>query len=241
MVSITSAVSSAVSDYITNKLSSSSTSKTSLTNTLLKNYLDETSSDMVRSDKIFENMSIDMGGDSTSITKDQLDTYIKNAQDGTVNISDKQLSALTELQTNWNDITFNSSNSISYADIDNAGYSSTLLSIVPDASDTSSLDDLQSLANEATISAYSGIVKSAIEGLTSNSSSSSNNYNGLINSALGVKSNDSSSTLSKLSDLLDTLLGGTTDENDDTNANAIDTLTNLIAKYKDPSTVDVEA
>jgi len=241
MVSITSAVSSAVSDYITNKLSSSSTSKTSLTNTLLKNYLDETSSDMVRSDKIFENMSIDMGGDSTSITKDQLDTYIKNAQDGTVNISDKQLSALTELQTNWNDITFNSSNSISYADIDNAGYSSTLLSIVPDASDTSSLDDLQSLANEATISAYSSIVKSAIEGLTGNSSSSSNNYNGLINSALGVKSNDSSSTLSKLSDLLDTLLGGTTDENDDTNANAIDTLTNLIAKYKDPSTVDVEA
>jgi len=218
MVSINTSLSSAVNDYVTSKLSSGS-STSALTSTSLKNYLDETPSDMVRADKIFNNMSIDLGGDGTPITKDQLDSYIKNAKAGTTKISDEQLTALTDLQSNWADISLDGKK-ISYSDVSIAGYDTSLLSVAPASADNTSLKNIIDLGNEATISAYSGIVKSAL-GLTSD--------------------NNSSAYLSNLKTLLNTLLGGTTDENDDANANSIDTITNVLAAYNKTSTVEIEA
>lgn len=54
--------------------------------------------------EMFKHLSLEMGGDGTKITKDQLDNYIKKAKSGAIKISAKKLRALEQLQNNWDTI-----------------------------------------------------------------------------------------------------------------------------------------
>jgi len=226
MTSISNSISNILNNYYSNLGSSSTSSKattdstsstTKLTNTSLKRYLDSTPSDKVDAKAIFEKVAIDLGGDTKSITKDNLDAYIKKAEKGTISISDEEMSALTELQGNWGEIDSNGDGSISYTDVSIAGYKDTLLSVAPKDTTSSSTTDLEKLTADATASAYSTIV----------------------NAALGTSTNGDSTSGAK--SLLNTLLTGTSDKNDDSNGDLIDKLVNIIATSKKNSTVETEA
>jgi len=216
MTTITSTVSSLLNTYLENK-TTSTTSSTKETDTSVKRYLDSTASDKVDAKTLFSKLSIDVGGDSKTITKDELNSYISSADKGTVKIGDNELSALKTIQSNWDDIS-GGSDSISYYNVSSAGYSDTLKSMASTDSTTTdtAVSDLSKLTADSTANAYGSIV----------------------NAALGTATNADGST-SSLTTLLNTLLKGTTDENDDANANMIATLTNLIAGTT--STVETEA
>jgi len=243
MTSITSTISSILNAYYKidttkNKEDSSETSITSSIsavsisvntnsqtyndNSAVGRYMSSLSSASDASAKdIFSKLSIDMGGDSKKITKSQLDSYISSADAEKNKLPDAELTALKTLQKNWSKIDSDKSGSISFGDVVLSGDSKTLLSMVPPDTEKT---DYQSIADDATIAAYSKIIKSALEF----SANKTNNANG-----------DSSS---EVSSLLKTLLSGTTDENDDSNANIIDSLTNIMAAYNNKnSTVEVDA
>lgn len=181
---------------------------------LLTSYLDSTLNADLDTKTIFKKLSIDMGGDGKSITKDQLDSYISNAENGTVSISDNELKALKTMQSKWDTIS-KGSDSITYSNM--SGFKDILTSMdSPD--DTSNQVDLSTLQTS-----------SYIEDV--------DDY--LVNAALS--SSISSNSVADATSMLKSLLTGTTDENDDSNANLIATLTNIIANSKSTSTVETEA
>lgn len=163
---------------------------------------------------IFRNLSLDVGGDGKSITKDQLDKYIDKAEDGKINIPDKELSALQKLQDDWKKVA-DGGDKITYANVSTSGFTDTLKSMIPDKA--SKTKDVSSDFEDSKTKINNMLMSSALE--TSTKSSSTNSY----------------------SSMLKTLLSGTTDENDDSNAELIATLTNLIADSKSTSTTEVEA
>ena len=179
-------------------------------------YLNSTPSGKADAKSIFSNLSLDVGGDGKTITKDQLNSYVKKAQDGKISIPKEELDALITLQKNWDKIS-TGGDKISYANVSASGNKSTLLSMVPTANSSKTVDMSEDAAASMT---------------------KINNM--LISSALGTSTNNSSPKDS-YSAMLKTLLSGTTDENDDSNANLIATLTNLIANSKSASTVETEA
>lgn len=67
--------------------------------------------------EIFINFSVTMGGDGKSISKDQLNTYIDNAERGLVKVSDKKLEALKKIQNNWENC-FKDKEAITYEDFE---------------------------------------------------------------------------------------------------------------------------
>lgn len=236
MTDISSTISSILKNYLQSSSSTVSTSsstsstsaktssdtasseKTAESNTALKRYFDSTSEENLDSKKIFDKLSIDVGGDTGSITKKELDSYIGKAEDGSVKLSDNELSGLKTLSNNWSAIS-DGAQSINYYSVSASGYKDTLFSMAPDSTDsvaTSSTSDLKKLTADATANAYSKIVVSALGGSTSSSSSTST-----------------------FASMLSSLLKGTTDENDDGNAEAIAALTNLMAGSN--STVEKKA
>lgn len=166
-------------------------------------------------ENMFQMMSVELGGDGETITKDQLDTYIESAQDGDIEISDKEIVALTTLQEDWNAIAGKGSDTITFKDMENN--TNLLLSAVAGGISTAGLFDSSSAS-------------------TSSSIDDIDTY--LIEAALGMSSDNTSSGATSL---LQTLLSGNTDEKDDTNANLIGKLVNIIADYQSASAVDVEA
>ncbi|MDD3437678.1 MAG: hypothetical protein PHC64_11055 [Candidatus Gastranaerophilales bacterium] len=184
-----------------------------LTNTSLQRYLSTATADNADAKTIFNKLSIDMGSDGKEITKEQLDSYIEDAEEGKINLSDEELDALTDLQENWKTISHDS-DSITYANVAATGFKDTLLSVVPEVEEK---PDLSSLVEDTTAKVYSYIMESALSSSTNEDASSG------------------------LSSLLKTLLSGNTDENDESNANLIAELTNLLADYNANSTVDLEA
>lgn len=178
---------------------------------LIQSYINYNSKSELSTKEMFQMLSLELGGDSETITKDQLDTYMEDANDGLVDVSNSELKALTELQDNWDNIS-GGKDSITYDNM--ANYSDILVGTV--TNDTSSSDNLN-LSHSPMDEVYAYLTESA--GLSDNSAISS----------------------SDLSACLESLLTGTTDKNDDANSNLIATLTNLIAAYSSTSTVDVEA
>ena len=172
---------------------------------------------------MFKSLSLELGGDGTKITKDQLNTYIKNAESGSTKVSDDTLSALKNLQTNWDTIS-GGEDSITADDMKN--YSSLLVKTVLNGFTSSTDTDSTSSTSDSTSSATSSSTITDI-----------NAY--LIESALSTSTSDTST--SSLTSCLKTLLTGTSDENDDSNANLIATLTNLIANRTSTSTIETEA
>lgn len=201
----------AINSYL-NKDTNSTTASDYSGKTALGRYFNSASGEDLNAKDIFTKLSIDLGGDGKTITKKQLDSYIKNAENKKISVPDEELESLKEIQDNWSTIA-DGGDSISYSNINYAGYEDALLSMAPDKTTIDLSDEAASFTND--INKY--LMDSALGSSTKNSSES------------GYKS------------LLKTLLTGTTDENDDANANLIDKLTNLIASLKETSTIDEEA
>lgn len=131
-------LSSEYSNVNTGLSSTSTTGTTSTTNTaktsskkatsLLSDYLQNTPEENVDSRTIFKNLSFDVGGNGSTVTKDGLASYISEAQKGTVSTSDNQLSSLKTLYNNWNEIS-GGDDSINYGDVFASGHKDTLLSM----------------------------------------------------------------------------------------------------------------
>lgn len=183
----------------------SDTSTKGTTNTSVKRYINSTSSDDLSAKTIFKELSIDMGGDGSSITEDQLNSYISSAESGKISIGDNELNALKSIQSNWSTLSLGS-DSISYSNMN--GSKDTLLSIAGDSTQSTTTSSVN-LTESSTDKVYSYLIESALGTSTSSTSSSSDS---------SVKS------------LLNTLLSGTTDENDDANSELISQLTNLLSK-----------
>lgn len=235
MTNISDVTSSQLNNYYTqdSTAKTDSTAETKISNTDSKkattetenNYTNKTAlgryinsnEDNANPRKIFEKLSIDLGGDGKSITKDQLDNYVKKAESGSISLPDEELDALNNLQDEWDNIS-EGSDSISYSDMSASGNKDILSSMVPDTQD-SSTSDLKKAAEE---------YKTSI-----------NNF--IKESALSFSANSKSSGTNPYSSMLKTLLTGTTDEADDSNANLIATLTNMIEDSKNTSTIETEA
>lgn len=225
MTTISDLASKVMENYY-NSISSKDTSSTDttstekaekLSNTSLQRYLDSTDSSDVDTKTMFSKISIDLGGDGKSITKDQLDSYITSAKNGDVSISKDELTSLKTLQEDWSDIAGEDANKMTYFDVAKSG-SGALSSLIPEEDSSSSSSDLIKATADSTVAAYSKVVNAALSGLSSSNSAESK---------------------SGLSSLLNTLLTGNTDEYDDTNADLIANLTNLLAASN--STVEKEA
>lgn len=220
-------ISNTNNDYYNTVAAQASTTQTSDKNSTAKKhvaeYSDKTSlglyfnsvpAQKANPKDIFRNLSLDVGGDGKSITKDQLDKYVDKAEDGKINIPDKELSALQKLQDNWSKVA-DGGDKITYANVSASGFTDTLKSMAPDKQ--SKTKDLSNDFEDSKTKINNMLMSSALE--TSTKNSASNHY----------------------SSMLKTLLSGTTDENDDSNAELIATLTNLIANSKSSSTTEVEA
>lgn len=170
-------------------------------------------------ENMFQMLSVELGGDGETITKDQLDSYIESAEDGDVDISDQELKSLKTIQDNWGNIASSEdADSIAYSDMQE--YSMLLLSAL-----TGGISPSNSSEN------------TAISEIDDSDSYDIDSY--IISETLGSLSNNKDS--SGASSLLHTLLTGDTDEKDDANAGLIATLTNIIADYEAASSVDVDA
>lgn len=136
--------------------STSTTGTTSTTNTaktsskkatsLLSDYLQNTPEENVDSRTVFKNLSFDVGGNGSAVTKDGLASYISEAEKGTVSTSDNQLSSLKTLYNNWDEIS-GGDDSINYGDVFAAGYKDTLVSMSSNA-----INDDDSDATKVTLS-----------------------------------------------------------------------------------------
>lgn len=180
---------------------------------LLQSYVTYQSKDGmgITSKEMFQMLSIQIGGDSESIDKDDLDNYIEDAEDGIVDINEKELNGLKTLQKNWDEIS-SGDDSITFSDMQN--YSGLLVSIV--TSGFASEDETEEPSSQNDLNSY------------------------IIAETLGLSSAEEASQ-SDLTTFLDVLLSGNTDENDDENGDMIDTITNLLAVFGDNSTVSVQA
>lgn len=83
----------------------------------LLSYVNVFSKQDIKPEDIFKQLSLEMGGDGKTITKDQLDNYIGKAESGDISITKQKLHALKQIQKNWDTIS-NGEDSIDYGDMD---------------------------------------------------------------------------------------------------------------------------
>lgn len=186
----------------------------SISSSLIQSYVNYQAKKELTPQNMFQMLSIELGGDGETITKTQLDTYIKSAKDGTIKVSNAELGALKTLQDKWDTIS-GGKDSITFGDM--ANYTTLLVSIVT-----------------------SGIVGADDSDSATSSMSSTDKIKAyLIDSALKGSAGDNS--VSGATSLLQTLLKGTTDTKDDSNSEIIAALVNFIADSKSSSTVSVKA
>lgn len=190
---------------------------------LLAGYLDSTSQSDLDSKTVFKKLSIDVGSDGKTISKDQLDEYISKAEEAKKaytdkktdedksGITDKELTGLKDIQKNWNKLS-KGSDSITYASM---SQNKDMLTAMDTADKKSSVDVESLKKNSLNVNEY--LTEAAL------------NFSVDLNKTSGQKS------------LLNTLLTGTTDENDDSNSEMIAKLTNLLEEAKNKSTIEEEA
>lgn len=65
---------------------------------------------------MFKSLSFEMGGDGNTITKEQLSSYVRNAQNGTIKLNPTRLKALKKILENWDNIS-KDGKSITYTDL----------------------------------------------------------------------------------------------------------------------------
>lgn len=172
---MTSSISSSSSSWLYDLLkSSTSTSNSSTTSTSSTS----SSSGIMSAEDMFAKLTKELGGDGKTITKSQLESYIKTVQSDTTGKYDKgALGFLTQLDNNWNKIS-GGSDSITSSDLKSGmSYLAPPTSSSTDISKSySSLSDLYAAIADEVGADDSGISKKdLLDYLDSSSSSSSGN------------------------------------------------------------------
>ena len=178
------------------------------------------SSNALSAKDMFAKLSKELGGDGKTITKDQLESYIKTVESDTTGTYDKgSLGFLKQLDTNWNSI---SGGSDSITESDMAAGMSYLAPPAPpteSSSSSSAISDLFTSLSDATDSDSSGIskddlvsyLKSLVSSLTSAESASDTS----TSTSTTASSTDSTSSTTSTTDL----------------ANEIKFITNLLVNF----------
>lgn len=179
--------------------------------TFLESYVNYFSNKKVSLAEMFKRLSLEMGGDGNTITKDQLDNYIKKAEGGSIEISHQKLSALKQMQRNWDTIS-KGDGSIDFGD----------------------MQEYKVLLILASIGSFE-LIKTADD-----NSDNADSVNSLIK-ALGLSNVHELKDVkdSDLNAHLKNLLAD--DSNDDSNANTIAMITNIIATSKTLPSIEAEA
>lgn len=189
----------------------------------LQNYITCQDKKNLDPEKIFKRLSFEMGGDGKTITKEELDNYISDAESGNIHVDKQKLDALKMIQKDWDTIS-NGKDSITYADMEK--YKSLLFQTMGGNFTVTEIDDSAS---------------------SSHSSSSADEASSSINDAIFDyltdylnKSNKNEITKSDLSSYLNDLITGDSNGSD-SNSELIAAVTNLISVTTSPSTVEAEA
>lgn len=210
---------------------------TNISSGFMLSYMEAQSETKLDTAELFKRLSFEMGGDGKTITKDQLDGYIEKADSGSITVGDTKLSALREIQSNWDTIS-NKKDSINVGDL--ANYS-TLLAMT--ATSTATINTDNSI-NKVTIDPTGVTSKTNIEeskgaisvtnstySKTSDQSSGSSDFN-LYNYLVGTTGASSSNGVSQsdLTSYLKFLLSDSANDSD--NINEVALVTNLIADFE---------
>ena len=83
---------------------------------LITSFINIQSNPKMTPEEMFKRLSIQMGGDGESITKDQLNKYIKKGESNPANHHKVKMAALKDLQQNWDTIS-HKKDSITFGDI----------------------------------------------------------------------------------------------------------------------------
>lgn len=171
---------------------------------------------------IFKRLSVEMGGDGKSITKKQLDDYIKNAESGTIEVDESKLKALKNIQANWDNIS-HGKDQITFDDM--KGFYILLAATMTGNFQRTEIEDKD---------------KNEDEDKTSSQEKDVSDY---LQKKYGLHSKDEIKK-SHLDELLNDLLtqkNKNVDANSDLESTLIDTVTHMIASYNKTSTVETEA
>ena len=161
--------------------------------------------------EIFQRLSYEMGGDGQKITKKQLDDYISKAESEIIKIDKNRLQALKRIQKDWDNIS-GGKNSITYNDME--GYEALLLATVVGTFTEIEIKEKEEEELSLIEEIYDFLKKS-----------------------LGL-SEDEEVSKEDLVEYLSKILSETSQ--DDLNTELVSTLTNIIAKYSENSTMEME-
>lgn len=212
MTTVNNTTSGAQSTSFSNETTNANTKKS-----FLQKYVDSTPSKELDTKTMFKKLSIDVGSDGKTITKDKLDAYVTKAENKEIKISDDELKGLKTMQEKWDTLALGGDK-------------------ITNSNMSNNKDILKSMAGKTKETPDFNLKEEKQA-----SKDKINNY--LAESAFNTSFNiqNGSSDKSNLKSMLKTLLSGTTDEQDDANAELISSLTNLIESSKKNSTVELEA
>lgn len=177
----------------------------------LANYINFNGKHKLTVAEMFKRLSLEMGGDGSTITRKQLNEYIAKAESGSIKISKQKLSALKQIQKNWDTIS-KGEDSISAGSM--KGFEMLLAATMMDSFEVVGDSEDSKDSSDSKSDAYKLLLKN-----------------------LGL-SDIKDATNSDLSTHLNTLLAD--DSNDDAIGDAIDSLINLMAGRSTAPNVSVE-
>jgi len=165
-------------------------------------------------EEMFKSLSLEMGGDGKTITKNELNSYIQKAENGTIEINATKLKALKKMQENWDNISKDGEN-ITFAD----------------------LKDMPMLLFNAAV----GDLNDSDKNKKSNDAEDTGeadkfNLQNYLKTALNISDNQE---ITK-SDLESHLKSVLSDSSNDASG-IVDTLTNVIASYSSTTTIEAVA
>lgn len=164
---------------------------------------------------MFKSLSVEMGGDGNSITKEQLSSYVRNAQNGTIKLNPTRLKALKKILENWDKIS-KDGKSITYADLQS----------MPMLLFNAAVGDLSESKKDK---------KSEDE-----DKSEKFDLEKYLKDALNI-TEDGEITKSDIESHLKTLLADTSADTPPETSNLIDSMVNILASFDNAPTVTAEA
>lgn len=159
----------------------------------LQSYVNFHSKTKLTIEEMFKHLSIEMGGDGKTITKSQLDDYIEKAESHSVKISKQKLSALKQIQKNWDTIS-KGEDSISAGNME--GCETLLAAAIADGFETIEVSDA---ANNAVSEIYKYLLENL--GISDLKDASDSDLNSYLQTLLSEDSDDDA-----IGDAIDSLI-----------------------------------
>ena len=160
----------------------------------IETYINFLGKEKLTTGEMFKRLSLEMGGDGSTITKKQLNDYIDKASSGSIKLGKQKLSALKALQKDWDTIS-QGKDSISVGDM--KGFELLLAATLTDM-ETGDKDSENSTANSAD-DLHALLLKNL--GLTNIKDATKSDLSAHLNTLLSNNSNDDD-----IADAIDSLI-----------------------------------